>query len=78
MAASDSRITKLELDIGNTSQDQLKQNMTVMASLLVDTVYDHLIYKIQENSTSREYRGQVHQFLNEAVANFIQGKTGQP
>lgn len=76
MSSSDSRITKLELDIGNTSPEQLKQNMSVLSSLLADTVYDHLIYKIQENSTSREYRSQVRQFLNNTVANFIQEKTG--
>lgn len=63
--------SKLELATITADSSKLKHNLETLTSLLCDSLYDQLIYKIQDNSTSQQYRRQVRDFLKASTAEFI-------
>ena len=53
-----------------TPLPKLETKLKTLTSLLCDTIYDHLIFNVQENSSGQQYRHKLQDFLTKKQDEF--------
>jgi hypothetical protein len=60
-----------QMDTAVTPLPKLETKLKTISGLLCDTVYDHLIYTVQENSSGQQYRHKLKDFLGAKQTEFF-------
>ncbi len=64
-------ITTLELtQLVSPDNTKLKIKLETLTSAMCGTIYDYLIYKVQENSACPTYKQQVRAFFKDATTSY--------
>jgi hypothetical protein len=68
------------LDLPHLTNDpnRLKIKLETLMSAMCGGIYDYLIYNVQENSASQQYKQQVRAFFKETSSNFIESLNNPP